>query len=293
MVAPRAAHASPCHVASELDAAPLGPAWRDAVESLEREVAASLEAACHGVELVLTADRGAVRVTARAPDGRTTSRRVTSPAGLSSVAFGLLAAAPGEPPEAKGDAPPQSPDPHEVPPPDPAAVRVPPPPPPWTLSLGALVGSRVVLPTDVLVGEFEVRADVTIDDWVATLSLRAAPFVMAMPAPYDIDSYQEAGVGLGLGRQLHAGRAVFVVGGAASVTYVWLESDVTDVSVERPQLRLAAVARAGYPIGHAVRLVAAVDAEISPTGLVSTTTAGLPAFPSFTAGLRLGAEVVL
>ncbi len=283
------AHAgSTCRVIDRTDPSTLTPAWRSAVESLEREVAASLDAACQGVELVLTTDGGGVRVTATAADGRATSRRVTAPVGLSAVAFGLLAAAPGE----SAVLPP---DPHEVPPPpEPPGPPAPPPPPDWGISVSASSGIRAAFPSDVLLTDFEVRADLLTHDWLVTIHVRAAPLVLAMPGTYDLDSFQETAFGLGFGRQIHLGRAVLAVTGSADVAYVWIESDPLNESSERAQLRLAAVARLGYPVSHAVRLNAAVDAELSPTGLVNgASDPGLPAYPAVTLGLRLGAEVML
>ena len=133
-----------------------------------------------------------------------------------------------------------------------------------------------------------------VHSWLLTLRVRASPLVLAMRGTYDDDAYDEAAVGLGLGRQLRLGRSVLALTGESNVTYIWIESDALNLSMERAQLRLAAVARWGYPVGRGVRLHAAVEGEISPTGLVNgASEAGLAAFPAFTLGLCLGAEVVL
>jgi hypothetical protein len=151
-----------------------------------------------------------------------------------------------------------------------------------------------VFPTDVLIADFDVRADLAVNDWLVTFGVRAAPLVLAMRGPYDVDAYDEASVGLGLGRQLRRGRSVFALTGGASVAYVWVENDSLNLSAERAQLRLAAIARWSYPAGARVRFCATLDGEVSPTGLVNGFAgAGLARFPAFTAGFRLGAEVVL
>ena len=282
-----------CRVVDRLDQASLSSAWRKAVESLTREVIAAVgsgAAPCSGIDLVLTPEGGSVRVTARALDGRETGRLVPLPAGLSAIAFGLLAVAPGE-------AIPAPADPHEIPPPpDPVVVPVPTPPlpPAWVLSFSASTGVRAVFPTDVLVAEFDVRADLALHDWLVTFRVRAAPLVLAMRGPYDEDAYDEAGVGLGLGRQLRLGRSVLELTGEANVTFIWLENDVLNLDAERAQARLAAVARWTYPVSHALRVNADVDGEISPTGLVNASAApGLASLPVFTLGLRIGGEVLL
>ena len=277
--------ASACHVVDSLDRSVLTPAWRGAVDALEREISVST---CHGVELSLTHDCEAVRVTARAQDGRETSRHVATPAGLSAVAFGLLAVAPGEEIATPED-PLEVPPPPEPPSAPPAAAL-----PSWELSFSASTGVRAAFPTDVLVADFDVRADLLVHSWLLTLRVRASPLVLAMRGTYDDDAYDEAAVGLGLGRQLRLGRSVLALTGESNVTYIWIESDALNLSMERAQLRLAAVARWGYPVGRGVRLHAAVEGEISPTGLVNgASEAGLAAFPAFTLGLCLGAEVVL
>jgi hypothetical protein len=286
--------ASPtCRVVDHLDVSSLTPAWRVAVESLHRELAASLDAACDGVELALSEDHGGVRVTARARDGRETNRRVATPVGLSAVAFGLLSAAPGE--ALPGDVAPAAPDPLEIPPPpEPPPPRPPPPPPEWGVSVSASTGVRAELPSDVLLSEFEVRADLQLHGWLVMVHVRAAPIVLALPGPYDVDAFQESVFGLGFGRQVKLGRAVLALTGVADVAYVWVENDALNLSSERAQLRIAAVARIGVPVSKAVRLNAALDADASPTEPIGGPSgAGLPAYPIVTFGLRVGAEVLL
>jgi hypothetical protein len=281
--------APPCRVVDKTDPALRTPEWRSAVESLQHEVAASLDSACANVELALTTDSGGVRITARASDGRETSRLVGTPAGLSAVAFGLLTAAPGEAVAPVVGGPAVQPSPASPPPPEPVRLAD------AGLTFSLASGVRAEFPSRVLLQDFEVRADSLVHDWVVTVHVRAAPIVLAMPGIYDSDSFQEAGFGLGFGRQLRLGPAsVLVVTGAADVTYVWIENDALDLSSERAQVRLAVVARAAHRVSRVARLFAALDGELSPTGLVSSSSPpGLLLYPTWSLGFRLGAEVLL
>jgi hypothetical protein len=281
----------PCHVVEDLDRSALVPAWRTAVEGLEREIAASLRTTCHGIELRLTEDEGRIRVSAVARDGRRTSRLVLVPAGLSAVAFGLLAMAPSEP-----EPPPD--DPLDYPPPaEPSVVRPAPPAPfdqPLRVSVGASTGARGGFPTNVVMADAEVRADLFVHGWIVDVSMRAAPVSLSSRLPYDDDAYAEAAGGLGFGRELRWGRSTLDLTGGANFTYIWMENDGLNLAIEHAQLRLAAVARCGYALSRRLRVHVALDGELAPSGLVSPAfPTGLAPFPAFTLGLRVGAEVVL
>jgi hypothetical protein len=287
------AEASPgCRVINALESTGATPAWRDAVQQLEREVSVAPPSACQGTDLILTETAVGVRITAKARDGRQASRDVAAPAALAAVAFGMLASAPRE---------------TLPPPPVPsastfdaeavlgAASSFPSPPPPvWGLTFSASTGLRALFPTDVVVAEFALRADVLVHDWLLTFGLRAAPVVVVMRGPYDDDAYDETAIGLGFGRQLRIDRSVVSLTGGANVAYVWVENDALGLSAERSQLRLAAVARWSFAIDRAVRLNVTLDGEASPTGLINGSAGpGLTAFPAFTLGLHLGGEVLL
>jgi len=286
--------AVPCHVVESLDRAALSTTWRAAVDAFEREVAVASPGVCHGVELTLTKDPGGVRVSARALDGREASRLVADPVGLSAVAFGLLASAPGEPAPVF-----TSPfDPLEVPPPsEPAPPRALAPTGfdlPGRVSVSASVGARVALPTNVLMADLEIRVDVLIHDWLITAGWRAAPVTLFTRGAYDDDAYDETAFSLGVGRELRAGRSAFGLTAGPSLTYIWMDNDVLNVSVERAQLRLAGVGRWSYSVSPGFRLNTTLDAEVAPSGILSTAhDPGLAPFPAISAGLRLGAEMAL
>ena len=277
---------SQCHIVDHTGPS-LASAWRRAVDSLERELAASTSVTCDWADLILTEDGGGIRVIAQAHDGRETSRRVGSPAGLSAVAFGLLAVAPGEPK-------PLPDDPLEIPPPsEPTPVRAL-PPPDWDVSLSAATGVRGAFPSNVLLSDVEARVDVRVHESLLTLHVRAAPFVLAMHGPYDSDSFQETAFGLGVGHRFQLARLTLSLTGTADVAYIWIENDALNASAERAQLRLGAVARAGYALGRRLRLNATLDGDISPTDLLNgPAPVGLPPYPIFTVGARFGVEVML
>jgi hypothetical protein len=291
--APRVAHAAPalvCRVLQAPDIAPPDRAWAQAADALARDLAAA-PGACNGIALTLAWERGGARLLARTPDGLTTSRRVTSPEALSAVAFGLIAAAPVE-----RVAP--GPDPRDLPPPE---ARVGHPAPlvsPFDLvsriSVSAAAGLRAAFPTNVLMVDFELRADLVVHGWLVTLTMRAAPTAEPSRLPTDSDAYEEAAVGLGLGREVRFGSSAIDLGAGPNVTYVWMESDGMNLSAEELQLRLAGVARWGYTLSRHVRVNATLDGELAPSALIHTGyQAGLAPFPAVTVGLRLGAEVAL
>jgi hypothetical protein len=280
------ARATACQLTSRIEPRVLSSEWQRAVESLERAVAASDASVCHGVELVVSLEDGAVTVTAQARDG-VAKRRVRSPTGLSAVAFGLLAVAPNE-------ATPATAERLELPPPTETIPKPPPPPAVWAVAFTGATGVRGLFPTRVLVGELEAGLDVHYHAWIVTLAMRASPVTLVGRGGFDPDSYQETGFALGVGRELELGRSVLSLRGTSGITYVWIESDSANESSEQPQLRLAGVGRWAFSVGHAVRLTATIDGEIAPTGVANgASQVGLPKYPAFTVAGRLGAEVAL
>jgi len=291
----RAAEGQLCRL-TETPGDPLpGSAWRSALDNLARELAAAGGTACNGVALTVTwvrdgGERDGARVGARTPDGLETSRFVASPGALSAVAFGLLAAAPVE-------APPSDADPRDRPPPEvPAARHVPTPPadtlPHVFVSLAA--GARAGFPTNVVMVDVELRADLLVHGWLVTLGMRATPLGASPRLADDPDGYAETAIALALGRELLVGRSAFDLSVGPNLTYIWMENDAANLSTEHAQLRLAALARWGYGVSRRVRLNMTIDGEIAPSGITHTDfEPGLAPFPAFTVGLRLGGEVAL
>ena len=279
-----------CRVAEVSGEPAPGPAWRAAFDGLARELAVAPGAACNGVELTVTWAHDGARVGARTADGLETSRLVTSPLALSAVAFGLLAAAPVEPPSSDAD-------PRDRPPPDPPAVRHAPTPPADTLShvsVSLASGVRAGFPTNVVMVDVELRADLFIHGWLVTMSMRATPLGISQRLQDDPDGYEETAIAFALGRELLVGRSAFDLTAGPNLTYIWMENDKANLDTEHAQLRLAALARWGYGVTRRVRLNVTVDGEIAPSGIARTDfEAGLAPFPAFTVGLRIGAEAAL
>jgi len=288
--AARAAVEAPCRVVEAFNGVPVAPAWRHALDAVEADLASSPAWACRGVTLTVSWQGEGVRVAARAGDGRETIRVVGAPAALTAVAFGLLATAPAEAPLPEVDV-------HELPPPSAPAPVIPSIAPfdvVSRLDVGAAAGVRVGFPTNVVMADIEARADVFIHRWLVSVSMRAAPLSASSRLPADIDAYQETALALGLGRELRAGASAFDLTAGPNFTYIWMENDVQVVSTTQAQLRIAALARWGYPVSRHVRLNTTVDAEVAPSALINGTyLTGLAPFPAFTLGLRLGAEGAL
>ncbi len=282
----------PCPLIVSLDPGALDPSWQKALASLRSELEAGTAASCHGVALVVSMDRDAMRVLAHARDGSETSRLVRDPVGLSAVAFGLLVAAPGEEaPAAPAVAPAVDARPISIPP---ATVL-----PEGTgavdrISLSASTGARAAFPTNVVMADFDVRVDIVLHRWVVSVGMRAAPFAAPSRAAYDDDAYDETALAIGFGREVAAGASSFVLTAGPSLTYMWMENDVLAVSTERAQLRLGGTVRWAYRLSPAVRINVTVDAEVAPSGLLTSGyPTGLAPFPAATFGLHVGTEAIL
>jgi len=265
-------------------------AWQRALEGLEADLAAVPGAACAGVELTVTWESSEARVQARTPDGLETSRVVASPDALSAVAFGLLVAAPTEPPQVDTD-------PRDLPPRDPPAVLRPPKPPTDVLphlSVSVASGVRGGFPTNVVMVDFELRADLFVHSWLVTIAMRAAPIGVSGRLKDDPDGYEETAIALAVGRELSFGRSSLDVVAGPNLTYIWMENDAANLEAEHAQLRLVALARWGVGVSRRLRVNATLDGEIAPSEFNHTTfEKGLAPFPEFTVGLRIGAELAL
>jgi hypothetical protein len=139
-----------------------------------------------------------------------------------------------------------------------------------------------------------VRADALVHEWLVTLSMRATPLALSPRLAWDDDAYDEAAVALGFGRELRVGRSAFDLTAGPNFTYIWMESDALNLSVEHAQLRVAGVARWGYAVSPHIRLNVTLDGEVAPSGIAHPGyEMGLAPYPAFTLGLRLGAEAAL
>jgi len=289
-----ATEATPCTVVTSFDTATLAPEWREAVAVLRRQVALGSDDDCRLVAITLEREGTGIRVRARSADGAETSRLVVAPRSLAAVTFGLLAGIPRERHASNVAAP----DPLELPPPEPPSARraIAPAPfdTPSRVTLSFATGARVGVPTTVLMAELELRADVVVHQWLLTLSLKADPIATSTHVPFDGDGYEETAIAFGVGREIRVGRSAFEITGGPGLAYTWMESDVPVISGEFAQVRVGAVVRWGYAVSSSFRFTVTVDGELVPRALVNDHyQAGLPAFPWFTSGLRLGGEVAL
>lgn len=285
-------------VASGLD-----PGWAAAAEALKEKLAQSMSAEeCSNVTVSLlpSSDHATVEVRVRAADERVTSRPVKGPQALFPVVFGLLAAPPPSsslPPTAPSRREPALPELNEIPDFTPPARSMhPTAASPFGVFVGFGLGSRAGVPSKVVMADVELFADVVLHDWTIVASVRYAP-IAALPGPTaDGDQYEEAALGVGLGRELRWGRssldAIFI----PTLVLVSMETDLpVEVSGTLASLRFDACARYGYSIGRTWRLNIALDTDVAPSGLVRPQYISpvLPPVPAWTLGLRFGASASL
>jgi hypothetical protein len=270
--------------------AELGPEWASAAAALPRELGDALSSAeCAHVRVALAAGTaGAADVHVGMPDGREASRHVRAPRALFPIVLGLLASAPAEPvPEPPGP----THDRHELPdftpppaPPHPDADRV-------GVSVGFGLGARGGLPTQVIMADVELFAEVVLRDWLILASVRYAPIAVAKGLTPDGDAYQEAGIGLGFGRRFHLDRSSLDVAFVPTLVLVSMETDLpAEAFGTLSDLRLDACARYGYALGKRWRFNVTLDTDVSPNALVrpQLPAPGLLPVPAWTLGLRVG-----
>jgi hypothetical protein len=281
-------------------AADLDQAWSIAAAALPEELARALspeECAHATVSLTRAPQSGSADATIRTADGRVATRRIREPRGLFPVILGLLATAPVEP------APPPAPsapvlDRHELP--DFGSPPAAPSRPDEAKDVGVVVGfglgGRGGLPSKVLMADIELFAEVLLRSWIILASVRYAPIATLPGVTLDGDQYEEAGLGLGLGRRLVWGRSSLDVAFVPTLAIVTMETDVPiESSGTVPDLRLDVCARYGYATGHGWRFNVALDTDVAPNGLIRAQHPSpmLPAVPAWTLGLRLGMSASL
>jgi hypothetical protein len=291
-----------------LDASPdLDPPWRRAANDLRAALAHELTGGeCVPFRLRVEPSPEGVVVRAQSADGLETTRAVREPRALVPVVLGLLASAPVEP---RAPSPPQAPS--AAPPTLPARVDVEVrdlsdlpasraegnvAPASVGVALGLSTGVRVGLPTDVIVWDSELRADVLLHDWSILAFMRYAFLGAVSGIAADTDEYEEIGMGFGVGRELHWGRHTLDLSASPSVVFVNMESDgAVTKEGEGAQLRINAAARYGYGLGRGWRLTLTLDSEAAPSSLVKARypEPGLPPLPAWTVGFQLGAAASL
>jgi hypothetical protein len=280
-------------VATELE-----PAWLEAAATLPRQLGDALSSAeCAHVRLSLApgTPAGGADVHVRMPDGREASRHVRAPRALLPIVLGVLAAAPSEAP-----ASPPSPvrDRHELPDFTPPPARPSEDPDRVRVSVGFALGARGGVPTQVVMADVELFAQVVLSEWLILASVRYAPIAVAKGLTPDGDAYQEAGIGLGFGRRFHMDRSSIDLAFVPTLVLVSMETDLpAEAFGTLADLRIDASARYGYALGKANRwrFNVALDTDISPNAVVrpQVPATGLLPVPAWTVGLRIGMSAAI
>jgi hypothetical protein len=296
----RAFAAGPCAGVRVHGAPDLTPPWAEAVGRLLAELPPIAESTCAAVTLAVEpALDGGARVVALTADGRYAERILPRPSALVATTLGLVASIPAEPP-AEDRTPPSGgaaaapPAPLvEVGPPRPATS--PPDPLRLQLWLGAAIGARIGEPTGYQLFDLEARADAILRGWLVTLSFRYAPSLGPDTSDFVFD---EAVIGLGVGRRLSVGRGAIdlsVVPSFATMDLRWDQDDSDPQSQSHSAFLLGVSARWSTPLSGAWSFTVTADGDVAPFWLVHPSDLGAdePAFPSWTFGLRLGASGAL
>lgn len=261
---------------------PLEPAWSSAVRATERELAGE----CGAATLTVVPEHSRVVVEMATSDGRRAERLVERPRELVSTALGLLASIPDEPP------------PSQVASPEPEARASFQPAPVAPIedravtpslkrddaerlaSLGLTFGTRVGLPSGVLLTDVELRGDVQFNQWVVSLSGRASPSGARL-GTHDDWEYGELSVGVAGGRllRLGAGHLALTVGPRLATTTLETDSQ----SKSHRDFVLQAAARYIAPFGDRIRPVVAFETEAAPLRIAHS-----DVIPSWSTSLRFG-----
>lgn len=278
----------------------LGEEWMAAVHQLHDELAHLGRGDCERVTLSLRREGGVVRLVAIGADGRRAERVLERPSALVPTALGLVLSIPAEAPSPPLDLPSvessNSPLARDR---RPEASAAPTGGPPLSAWLGASFGGRLGQPTSLVMMDVEGRADLVLNHWLLLASFRYAPVGIVRGLRLDIDTYHEIAVSLGVGRSLDVGRVSFDFGLTPTLvaakmegdTRLGMDADSDDVKQSNVQLRIGASVRCLLPIEKTWHLTFSSDAEIAPTdvGAPVRLDPRLPPFPSWTAGLRVGA----
>lgn len=284
------------------------PAWREAIVTLRAQLSTLAPQECAPLSLEVRRDPGGARLRARASDGRMAERIVREPSSLVAFALGLLASIPREESAAISPAPasasasastrarpplePEERPPRATPPPvlggDAARVQV---------ALGGAIGARVGEPTGVVMADAEVRGDLVLHGWLVVASVRYAPVgARVIGKSIGAYAYDELAVGIGAGRRLELGATTLDLALVPTIVLVDEEGEVRDVtgdaaSGSHSYVRLDASLRWLFARAGTWRFGVTADADVAPSAVATPPRVEplLPAIPSWSFGLRLGA----
>jgi hypothetical protein len=278
----------------------LGDEWSAAVRQLHDELARLGRSDCERVTLSVRRERGVVRLVAIGADGRRAERALEQPSSLVPTALGLILSIPAESPGAPLRSPTAEPlssplasDRTNEASQSANGARA------FSAWLGVGMGARVGQPTSVLMADVEGRADLVLNHWLLLASFRYAPVGVIRGLRLDIDTYHEIAVSLGVGRSLDVGRVSFDFAVTPTLVAAKMEGDAMpgtdldtdDIRQSDVQLRIGGSVRCLLPMAKTWRLTLSSDVEIAPAdvGAPFHVDPRLPPFPSWTAGLRVGA----
>ena len=234
-----------------------------------------------------------MRLIASTLDGRQAERRIARSASLVPIALGLISSVPPEREASPPETPPEEvpPSAAELPPPEPVVSRapVPLPPPRVQVEIGVAAGVRMGFPTRVAMADLEARAAVVAGGWLVVASARFAPFgVRAGISGY---SYDEVALGLGFGRRVDLGAAALDVTFSPELVVMTEEGDAPadGVGGTESEARLDVAGLLRLPWGTGWKPTLALDAELAPLSHALRADPALPALPTWTLGLRVGA----
>jgi hypothetical protein len=271
------------------------PRWRQAVKSLESEVAKLGGDDCSDATIIVLHEGAVVRLEVTTPDGRHAQRVVSVPSELGAVTLGLLASIPVEP---SIEEPPititeSTSSVYEPPPPErdrereravnrsPGADR--------PANLGLMAGTRASFPTGVVAPEFELRGDVRFGGWVVSLSGRGSPAgTLTFRSGQGGYEYTEFSFGVLGGKRFSS-----VTNGVLTLTLgprVGIVTEETEtLSRTHKDLWVQASVRYIVPVGDRWRPAIGLELDAAPNRLADVSReSGLPPFPSWSASLRVG-----
>lgn len=272
----------------------LPPEWREAVETVRRELASRV-AECVPIELTVRSAGGGALVVATGRDGRIATRSVRRPADLEAVALGLVASIP---PDAPSTRPPEpaivevTSTPTDLPPPEAAPPKPQPRDRPSPAAVGLELGGRFGMPTGVLSPELELHADIRFDTWFATTGMQAA-FAGTRPGRASIGGYdyEEYAFGLGVGRRFVVGKTYLELAAGPRMVVITEEGDVPDDGVggTRTDLWLEGSVKWLLP-GERWRPLAALEIDGAPRHFTAAARVDerLPGLPSWSSAVHIG-----
>lgn len=309
-VAVRAQAEGPCRGIEIVAAPDLTEAWANATRDLELQMPEVPTGECVAMTLsVQSAGEGKARLSATARDGRHAERVVDKPAALGSTALGLVASLPPDEtaasaiarPIAQAPAPQTSASVAATPAPRSSvseASRVTPNPAPsgeasssqvW---LSGGIGGRIAEPTGVGMLDLEARADLEVQRWFLSLSLRYGSSIGETLTPHDA-SYDETVIGLGIGRTIPLGKTALEMALAPAIASVNIDDDddANGTNGSRSELRFGASVRWSIPIDDWWRFTITADSDFAGRSLTHYVYVdpNLPPLPFWTGGLRFGA----